>query len=125
MPTTTSWLTPDRAADWRDTDHATARAGDVAREIADDAVSLTLIRAGVEQTAQTVRLLMPKTQPRDLDSVGGHEGRIALVVLGESDFDVQRGDRFSVSSQWYEVVYVDPHPASSGERVEAWCVQVQ
>ena len=128
MPTTTSWLTADRATDWRDTDHDTARAGDVSREIADDSVSITIVRGGAAQsTAQTVRLLHPTWPPGQPEggSPGGEEVHADLIVLGTSSFDVKRGDRFKVSTSFYEVIYVSPQQPSSGERVEAHAIQLQ
>lgn len=122
MPTVTSWLTADRAKDWRDLDLSTGREGDVTREIADESTSVTIRRAGVDQPAQTVRLLQPPARGQEQGSVGGEESEADLVVLGESDFDVQRGDRFLVSGELYEVVYVAP--GQSG-RVEAKARQVQ
>jgi len=122
---TTSWMTADRAKTWRDEDLATARLGDVTREIADDPTSVTLIRGGVSQDAQTVRLLVPSSSGREAGSAGGEQAEATLVLLGTSSFDVQRGDRFTVNSAWYEVLYVAPEMASAGERVEAYCRQMQ
>ena len=48
-----------------------------------------------------------------------------VVALGTSSFNVQRGDRFLVGTELYEVIYVAPAQASAGERVEAHCRQVQ
>jgi head-tail adaptor len=121
----TGWLTPDRAADWWNANRTTARTGDVTREIADDSTSVVLVRAGVSQDAQTVRLLIPSSRGGESASAGGEQAEADLILLGTSAFDVQRADRFEVSSEWYEVVYVAPEQPSSGERVEAHCRQMQ
>lgn len=125
MADKTAWFTADRAADWRSADLTTARTGDVTREIADDPTSITLIRAGVAQDAQTVRLLVPRRLPSEGASPGGEQAEADLIVLGTSSLNIQRGDRFAVSSEWYEVVYVAPEQPSSGERKEAHCRQMQ
>ena len=57
-----SWFgdTSTKATAWRDTDLDTGRQGDIAQEIADDPVSITIKRAsgaGDDPGAQTVRLL--------------------------------------------------------------------
>ena len=118
-------MTADRAADWRSADLSVARTGDVTREIADDPTSVVLIRGGASQAAQSVRLLVPRRDAREGGSPGGEQAEMDLMLLGTSSFDVQRGDRFSVNSEWYEVVYVAPELASVGERVEAYCRQMQ
>jgi head-tail adaptor len=120
-----AWLTAEKAKRWRGADLATARIGDVTREIADDPTTITIIRAGVSQAAQTVRLLIPGSRGGEAASAGGEQAEADLILLGTSAFDVQRADRFEVSSEWYEVVYVAPEQPSSGERVEAHCRQMQ
>jgi hypothetical protein len=122
MPETTEWLTAERAKDWRDLSLSTARAGDVTREIADDPASITVMRGQSDLSAQTVRLLQPSGRAREGGTAGGEEATADLIVLGESDLDLQRGDRFYHSSQLYEVMYVNP---SLTGRVEAQARQVQ
>ena len=117
-----SWLDVSQADDWRDLDHDTVRQGDVEREIADDSVSITVMRGDSDLSAQTVRLLRPRRQANELGSTGGEEARADVIVLGTASFDVQRGDRFFADSQLYEVVYVAP---AQGNRVEAEARQVQ
>lgn len=117
-----NWLGEQRSDDWRDTDLATVRAGDVEREIGDASTSITIQRAGSSLSAQTVRLLAPTTRAAEGGSAGGRSGEVALVVLGASDLDVQFGDRFLVSGQFYEVFHVVPGLVG---RVEAWAKQVQ
>jgi len=123
MPTTTSWLTPDRADTWRDADLYTARKGDVAREIDDEATSIVIMRGGADLAAQTVRLLQNSGQTYDdAGSEGGEQSEADLVVLGESTLNIQRADRFFADSQLYEVVYVFP---AQPNRVEALARQLQ
>jgi hypothetical protein len=126
MADRTGWLTDTThvAQAWRDADLDTGREGDVALEIADDPVSVTLVRGSTTVAAQTVRLLHPPGAPAGTEagSPGGEQTEADLVVLGESDFDVQRGDRFTTDGEWYEVFYVQP---AQSNRVEALARQGQ
>jgi hypothetical protein len=121
----TSWFTADRAQDWWDADRATVRTGDVTREIADDLVSIVVLRGATSLAAQSVRLLIPGAQGAELTSAGGEEARADLIVLGTSSLNIQRDDRFLVGTQLYRVIYVAPEQPSSGERKEAGAIQVQ
>lgn len=120
-----SWLTPDKAKDWWNLSRTTARRGDVTREIADDSTSITIKRGGSTLAAQTVRLLIPSSSGFERGSAGGEQAEADLIILGTSTLDVQREDRFTVNSQWYEVVYVAPEQPSSSERKEAYARQMQ
>ena len=123
----TGWFTADRGQDWWDENRTTARTGDVTREINDDPTSITLIRSGVAQDAQTVRILAQTWPPmsREGGTAGGEQAEISLSLLGTSSLDIQKGDRFVHSSSLYEVIFVHPEQPSSGERKEAHCRQVQ
>lgn len=121
----TGWFAADRAQDWWDDVRGTVRTGDVTAEIGDDPTSIVIMRGDSDLDAQVVRLLVPRRQPREAGSAGGEEATADLIVLGTSTLNVQRGDRFFASSQLYEVIYVAPEQASAGERVEAYCRQVQ
>lgn len=121
----TGWFTPDRAQDWWNADRTTVRGGDVTREITDDSTSITIKRGSSTLDAQTVRLLTPGAQGAELSSAGGEEARADLIVLGTSSLNIQRDDRFLVSSKLYRVIYVAPEQPSSGERKEAGAIQVQ
>lgn len=128
MADRTGWLTGAThvAQAWRDADLDTGREGDVALEIADDPVSVTMVRGSTTLAAQTVRLLQPPERGRERGSAGGEQAEADLVVLGEEDLDVQRGDRFKADSQWYEVFYVQPALSGfHGNRVEALARQLQ
>ncbi len=130
MADRTGWFTDTAhaAQGWRDLDLDTGRAGDVALEIADDPVSVTLVRGSTTLTAQTVRLLQPPGESRGQErgSAGGEQAEADLVVLGDEDLDIQRGDRFKADSEWYEVFYVQPALAGfHGNRVEALARQMQ
>lgn len=121
----TGWFAAGRAQDWWDAPRGTMRTGDVTAEIADDPTSIVIMRGDADLSAQTVRLLLPRRQSREAGSAGGEEAMADLIVLGTASFDVQRSDRFFVNSELYEVIYVAPEQPSSGERVEAYCRQVQ
>lgn len=119
-----AWYTADRADDWRDISLDTVRAGDVTREIADDPQSITIVRAGVAQAAQTVRILPQTWGPSgsETGSVGGETSTDEVVVLGGNSLNIQREDRFTVNGTWYEVVYVEP---ALPNRCEAKARQLQ
>jgi len=108
-----NWFTATatRASTWRDEDIDEVRQGDVAQEIADDPTSITIKRAsGVadDPGAQTVRLLDLQGRPIERTTIGGDVVMISLLVLGEHDLDIERGDKFKVGDDWYEVVEVRP-----------------
>jgi len=87
---------------------------DTARLIADKSTSITVIRAGVAQTAQTVRLEFLTGARREYQTEAGQTGQADVLVLGYkghpslTDTDLQRGDRFATGGQSYEIVMVAP-----------------
>ena len=116
------WLDPlARFISWR-SDQATVREGDVEREIADDSESIVLVRGGVAQDAQTVRISASLPGGSLSRSDGAEAGMDTVTVVGTSSFDVQFGDRFVVNGQLYEVEYVQPGQVG---RVEARARTVQ
>ena len=96
--------------DWLDVDDAV----DAARLIQDKATSITVIRSGTALDAQTVRIEDLTNRPRSYESEAGQTGQADVVILGYKghptidDTDLQRGDRFAVEGQGYEVVMVAP-----------------
>ncbi len=86
---------------------------DNARIVGDKTTSITPVRGGSEQSAQTVRLedLRGDSQQR---SDGAYTGMFDMLVVGYeghpsiSDTDLQRGDRFAVDGEMFEVVVVTP-----------------
>jgi hypothetical protein len=95
--------------DWFDIDDAV----DAARIISDKSVSITVVRDGAAQDAQTVRI-EEAGRGRSYQSEAGETGQIDAVILGYKghpsidDTDIQRGDRFAYEGQGYEVVRVSP-----------------
>lgn len=95
--------------DWLDIDDAV----DTARIVSDKSVSITVVRNGVEQDAQTVRI-EEAGRGRSYQSEAGETARADVVILGYKDHpnindtDIQRGDRFAYEGQGYEVVMVIP-----------------
>jgi hypothetical protein len=87
---------------------------DTARLIADKSTSITIVRAGTEQDAQTVRIEDIHDRPRSYMTEAGETGQAEVLVIGYkghpsiSDTDIQRGDRFAVAGVGYEVVAVVP-----------------
>jgi len=121
MASRVNWLTPDRAKDWRTAGVAAARVIDTTQEIADDSTSIVVVRAGVSQAAQTVRLVQPERGSKQA-SEGGSAAVADVIVLGSASLNVQREDTFVVSGSLYRVVYVAP---LQNNRKEAHAVQVQ
>lgn len=86
---------------------------DNARIVGDKTTSITVLRAGSELSAQTVRLedLRGERQGR---SDSAYTGMFDMLVLGYeghpsiTDTDLQRGDRFAVEGEMFEVVVVTP-----------------
>jgi hypothetical protein len=107
-------------ADWIDVD----RGVDTARLIADKSTSITVIRGGVAQAAQTVRIEdMGRT--REVQTEGGQTAIADTLILGYfghptiTDTDLQTGDRFAVASVGYEIVGLLPGLTDS---LQAWAI---
>lgn len=96
-------------SDWIDVD----RGVDTARLIADKSTSITVIRSGVAQSAQTVRI-EDMGRPREVMTEGGQTAIADTLILGYkghptiTDTSLQTGDRFAVSGVGYEVVGLLP-----------------
>lgn len=103
-------------------DQSTVKAGDAQREIADDPVSIVLLRAGTPLASQTVRIVASLPGGSTSYSEGAEAGMDTVTILGDEDFDVQYGDRFMADSQLYEVTYVSP---GQNNRIEARARTVQ
>ena len=94
---------------WLDIDDAV----DAARIIGDKSVSVTVVRDGTAQDAQTVRI-EEAGRGRSYQSEAGETAQADVVILGYKghpgidDTDIQRGDRFAYEGQGYEVVMVIP-----------------
>lgn len=87
---------------------------DTARILADKSSSIVLVRAGVTQAAQTVRIEDLRDRPRSFQTEGGDTGLAEILILGYknhptiTDTDIQRGDRFALDGMGYRVVAVVP-----------------
>ena len=94
---------------WFDVDDAY----DTARLITDKSTSVTVVRDGAELAAQTVRI-EEMGRPRPYLTEAGETAHADVLVLGYKghpsidDTDLQRGDRFAVDGQGYEIVMVTP-----------------
>lgn len=94
------------AADWDP-------AVDAAQIIADRSTSITIVRNGTAQDAQTVRI--EDFRNRNSPSTdAGMTGITDVLIIGYKghptidDTDIQRGDRFVISGEMYEVEIVVP-----------------
>lgn len=92
-------------------DDLTTMKATTATIIDDQETSITIKRAsgaGDDPGAQDVRLVGLGQRPIQGTTIGGDVVQIALLVVGETDLDIERGDKFQVSSQWYEVTGLRP-----------------
>jgi len=96
-------------SDWIDVD----RGVDTARLIADKSTSITVIRAGVAQTAQTVRI-EDMGRPREVQTEGGQTAIADTLILGYkghptiTNTSLQTGDRFASGGVSYEIIGLLP-----------------
>lgn len=104
-----AWTGNSFPSDWIDVD----RGVDTARLIADKSTSITVIRAGVAQAAQSVRI-EDMGRPREFQTEGGQTMIADTLILGYFghptiiDTDLQTGDRFAVAGVNYDVVGLLP-----------------
>ena len=102
-------------ADWSDDADP---AVDNARITADKLTSITVVRAGVEQSAQNVRLEEMRGD-RTIVTAAGQTATVDALIIGYkghatiTNTDLQRGDRFKADSLFYEVVAVVPNLSDS------------
>lgn len=102
--------------DWSDD---TDKGVDNARLVADKATSITIVRAGVAQAAQSVRIEGVQRSDKASISEAGLTGQVDAIVIGYlghptiSDTDIQRGDLFAVNGASYEVMAIEPGLADS------------
>jgi hypothetical protein len=97
---------------------------DTARLISHKSTSITVVRAGVSLTAQTVRIEdMGRT--REVQTEGGQTAIADTLILGYfghptiTDTDLQTGDRFAVAGVGYEIVGLLPGLTDS---LQAWAM---
>jgi len=97
-------------------------AADLAEIRAENPASITIRRAGVTLSPQTVRIARLEFMGRRADA-GGLEASTGMVVVsGLPAMDVQPADRFTVGANVYEVVFVRPNRRASTQ-AEARLVQ--
>lgn len=129
MPDFSAWM------NWRDTEHLEGwlddanPASEVAFIVGHRGVSITLVRGSTPLAAQTV-LLVPasggRTTTPEPTGGAGVAGKDYVFLIGTrghptlADFNVARGDRFTLDGARYEVTYVDKTMAGKTEaRAEA------
>ena len=94
-------------SDWIDVD----RGVDTARLVADKTTSITVIRGGVAQSAQSVRI-EDMGRPGEVQTEGGQTALADVLIIGYkghptiADTSLQTGDRFAVAGVGYEIVAV-------------------
>ena len=123
MPQMSAWLNADdRARDWHTTD--APRPASVAELIADKSASITVVRAGVAMSAQTVRIDVFGGSAAERMGMGGNalSNVQRVLVLGYrnhptiADTDIQANDHFRYDGRSYRVVKTE---GSLPDRVEA------
>lgn len=79
-------------------------------DIIDDQETAIIIYRDESETldAQNVRLVGLAQRPWERVTIGSNVVTISLVVVGETDLDIERDDRFRVGSDWYEVIGLRP-----------------
>lgn len=113
MPDFGTWLGWHEAGDFEEWYRELDRSDSIGFMIGHRGVSITLVRNGVKQTAQSA-LLVPAGRNTDASEVKAESGVSAieqLLLVGQSDFNVERGDKFKYPSTMtrlnYEVVRVE------------------
>lgn len=96
MPSLYEWINTERAA------------FDPTRIIVRDSVSLVLARGAVDLAAQTVRIA-PVSPGRIRITTAGQNtaSEIEVVVIGQSDLDIKKGDLFAFQGTKYKVEFVN------------------
>lgn len=74
----------------------------------DNDVSITIRRGNDTLGPQSVRIAR-LLSGRSFDSEGGEEQRADVVVVGDTDFDVQVADRFTEDGILYRVTFIRPN----------------
>lgn len=76
----------------------------------DNATSIAIRRGGVTLPVQTVRLARQGTTNRRSDAGAIEQSEQRVVVLGDTAFDIAKGDRFNdANGELYEVDFVRPN----------------
>jgi hypothetical protein len=81
---------------------------DVELVIQSNPTSVTLRRKDATLAAQTVLLAAARSQARVITSVEAEQARSRILILGTTDLDIARDDRFNVNGRLYHVVAVKP-----------------
>jgi hypothetical protein len=114
VPDVDAWLGDTQPlANWRGQEE---RAHDTARIIADKPSVITVIRAGVAQDAQTVRVDLSRSSGNryEMRNDTGSVGSMTTQIIGYkghptiTDTDLQRGDQFYLGGVLYRVTMVYP-----------------
>lgn len=97
------------------------------REDLDDIIGetrqmLTLRRGDITLPIQFGRVVRAGSRAQALRNNGSGAARQVMLVYGPAEFDIQRGDRFTLGGQLYEVSYVRPSRLA-GTVAEAEAVQ--
>jgi hypothetical protein len=94
-----------------------------------EGITLTLTRGGSTLAPQTVVLApIDTTDPSAFAGAAASTGSLDLLVIGPRNhptlpnFDVSRGDRFSIGAARYQVMFVD---TSMDGKTEAHCASIQ
>lgn len=94
---------------------------DRAEIISDRPASVVIRRGSASLAAQTVRVAS-NGGSGERDSTEGQEARGAVLLAGDTDFDVQPGDRFTHAGILYRVTFVRPNQ-DKGVSAEAEAIE--
>jgi hypothetical protein len=99
MPNLTNWLRPNTAQ---------TLAFDPSRIIERDMVELTLARGTTDLDPQYVRVVPVSEGSQQGQTAGTNvASQAGVVVIGNDDLDIQKGDLFTFRSTRYKVIYVN------------------
>lgn len=96
MPSLDGWVSSEQAE------------FDPTRIIARDSESLVLARGSSDLAAQTVRIAPVSPGRRDTTTAGQNTAsEMEVVVIGQSNLDIKKGDLFAYQGTTYKVTFVN------------------
>lgn len=105
----------------QDDDYAQMR-NDLDDLIGEARQTLTLRRGDTTLPTQSGRIVRAGSRAQAVRNNGSGAARQVMLVYGPAELDIQRGDRFTLNGQLYEISYVRPSRLA-GTVAEAEAVQ--
>lgn len=92
---------------WLNGDDQTMAAFDLSLVMGRDLVEIVFSRGSTDLDAQCVRIVPSSTGSQDGETAGNNVPSSArVVVIGDDDLDIKKGDLFEFRSDRYKVLYV-------------------